>query len=315
MIKVEHDSYKSEGISLLDDEIIVYLQSRYENGSMCGIENHSLIVQRYVNDPLLLDFNNKFDFRVYVLIASTNPLILFYHDGFLRVALNQYDKTSIDKSTHLTNTYLAEKMIAEAKRKKIKINGMDEKELKNYHLWDFPKFQKYLLESEKVNDPNWLDSYLRPTLHKAVIHLMRMASDAFWKQSNAYQLLSLDFMLDDNFNLWFIEGNPNPQLAATNSYLGRLLRKMLKDLHEIQFGLYKSRMTRIFKAMQKMQKEQEKGDVDYKKWQAEYKKAASNKFEPQYKPSKTNSFVLVLDESIPGVKGYQGNLKAECILP
>lgn len=37
-------------------------------------------------------------------MASTDPLITFYHDGFLRVSLLKYNKNSKEKSIHLTNT-------------------------------------------------------------------------------------------------------------------------------------------------------------------------------------------------------------------
>ena len=56
-------------------------------------------MQRYISKPLLLD-GHKFDFRIYMLIASTNPLQLFYHDGFLRVSLLQYDENSTVVSSY-----------------------------------------------------------------------------------------------------------------------------------------------------------------------------------------------------------------------
>ena len=61
---------------------------------MCGRIRHSLVAQRYISNPLLLDKGNKFDFRIYMLIASVDPLIVYYHDGFLRVSLSTYDKFS-----------------------------------------------------------------------------------------------------------------------------------------------------------------------------------------------------------------------------
>ena len=64
----------------------------------CGNYNKSIIAQTYVTNPLLLDKNNKFDFRVYMLVASTNPMIAYYHDGFLRVSLETYNKNSDDVS-------------------------------------------------------------------------------------------------------------------------------------------------------------------------------------------------------------------------
>ena len=59
-------------------------------------------MQEYIADPLVLDRNNKFDFRIYMLVASTNPLLAYYHDGFLRVSLKSYNKT--DK--HVKNVVL-----------------------------------------------------------------------------------------------------------------------------------------------------------------------------------------------------------------
>ena len=39
-------------------------------------------VMEYI-DPALLD-GHKFDLRSYLLVASLNPLLVFYHDGFVR---------------------------------------------------------------------------------------------------------------------------------------------------------------------------------------------------------------------------------------
>ena len=65
-----------------------------------------MLVQQYITNPLLLD-GHKFDFRIYMQIASTDPLTLYYHDGFLRVSLLNYDKNSKEKSVHFTNTALS----------------------------------------------------------------------------------------------------------------------------------------------------------------------------------------------------------------
>jgi len=68
----------------------------YMNGELCGNANNvePLIAQKYITNPLLLDLENKFDLRVYMLLSSTNPIIGYYHDGYLRVSLNKFNRSS-----------------------------------------------------------------------------------------------------------------------------------------------------------------------------------------------------------------------------
>jgi len=96
IIKISHGSHSAEGVFLLDANQTEFLNSKYNFGEKCGVDNSSLIAQTYITNPLLLDLDNKFDFRIYMLVASTNPLIVYYHDGFLRASLSEYDKFSQD---------------------------------------------------------------------------------------------------------------------------------------------------------------------------------------------------------------------------
>ena len=79
-------------------------------GKKCGSIKRDYIIQKYIENPLLI-YNKKFDFRVYMLIANMNPLVVLYHDGFLRVTLNNYNITSNDPSKHITNTAMAKEFI------------------------------------------------------------------------------------------------------------------------------------------------------------------------------------------------------------
>lgn len=96
VIKVGVGAHKSQGVFLLDKKETKKINKEYDFGRKCGKVKKSLLAQTYISNPLLLDLNNKFDFRIYMLIASTNPLIVYYHDGFLKLSLNSYQKNSTD---------------------------------------------------------------------------------------------------------------------------------------------------------------------------------------------------------------------------
>jgi hypothetical protein len=66
-------------------------------------QNDDIIVQRYVCNELPYK-GHKFDLRIYYFIASVDPLVVFYHDGSLRVALGEYKSDNFTSThDHLTN--------------------------------------------------------------------------------------------------------------------------------------------------------------------------------------------------------------------
>jgi len=142
-----------------------------------------------------------------------------------------------------------------------------------------------------------------------------MTAHAFWKQSNVFEMFGLDFMLDEDLNLWFIECNSSPQLVGTNTYKTNFLIKMLKDLYEIQYAFFKSRMARVVKIIKQMELEGVmEGAINYTKWRQEYTEASRNRLEPQFNISADNSFHLIMDLNKDKSEAYFGNLRDECII-
>ena len=126
-------------------------------------------------------------------------------------------------------------------------------------------------------------------------------------------MFGLDFMLDSELNLWFIECNSSPQLIGTNPYKTDFLVKMLKDLFEIQYAYYKSRMSRVIKLLKKMDDEAViTGSRDYLKWKGQFELAWKNRLEPEFNISSNNSFEIIMDKNIEGPGAYFSILKDEC---
>lgn len=68
------------------------------------------IIQSYIRDILTYQ-GRKFDLRMYFLVASVDPLVVFYHDGHLRISPGNYSVT-VDNynstASHLTNFHASE---------------------------------------------------------------------------------------------------------------------------------------------------------------------------------------------------------------
>jgi len=138
IVKIGAGSARGEGVYLLDEEELDNIRSEFgKNGESCGKKNLNRLAQTYISNPLLLQLHNKFDFRVYFLLSSVDPLIGYYRDGFLRITLRAYNANSNDKEQYLTNTAVSDNLIEELRKKNETLNGMTADELDKAHKWDY----------------------------------------------------------------------------------------------------------------------------------------------------------------------------------
>lgn len=318
--KVGAFSHQGHGVEPVNDNEEQTLRSMYKNGDLCGKVTRNYIIQYFVHNPLLLE-GHKFDFRIYMLIASTNPLIAFYHDGFLRVSLHEYTSQGNEKGMFITNTALSKSLFSLA-RANGTFNGMTEEELKDFQMWLFDDLQNYLFETGAINDKSWLDNYLRPGFKKAMIHLLRMGQSSFLKTSSVYELMGMDFMLDSNLNIWFIEANTYPSLAGGFPKKRNFMINMLKDHFEVISGLLKSRVKRIINYVNELiiqnrlqgsssSSEADIGDLEERI--KEFRNVSKNYFEPEYQPRPENGWSKIIDENYEGTKRYSGLLNEKCL--
>lgn len=231
IMKKSRDSHNSSGIKLLDNENAKLFKRKYENGKACYRSNSGkYIAQKYISNPLLIN-KRKFDFRVYMLIANMDPLIVLYHDGFLRVTAADYDPLSSDQSIHLTNTELVKKALKTANMTETeKQKQMDEQ------MWTMHKFEDYMVNEGLVQE-NWLNDYVRPLMKRHILHLTRATIDKLLRHPGVFELYGADFLFDSDLNLWFIEMNKSPAMQATTIEKGILQSKLIEDVFNIEYAL------------------------------------------------------------------------------
>eukprot|EP00899_Mesostigma_viride_P009990 jgi/Mesvir1/18993/Mv18954-RA.1 len=89
----------------------------YGDGSKCRevslLGTTVEIAQEYLRSPLLL-LGRKFDIRVYAVVVSTAPLVVFYHSGQLRVSMVPFNDDPADRFSHLTNSAVQKELLKDA---------------------------------------------------------------------------------------------------------------------------------------------------------------------------------------------------------
>jgi len=304
--------HRGAGVQPVTPEEEDILRANYSNGDLCGENTKNVIIQDYVQNPLLIN-GRKFDFRFYVLIASTNPMIAYYHDGLLRVSLESYDEAGGEKRSLLTNLALSKDQYEQAENKTQMLEDQ---------MWDFPRFQEYLLKAGVVKDPNWLENYLRPEFKKACIHLLRSVQHKFRKDSSLYEVYGVDFIIDTDMNIWFLEANAGPSWDGDYTQsVERIISTMLKDHFDIVYGLLSSRMKRIVAYVNNMiltGEVQRLGNEeilipDLEEKRKEFKQLTTNYYEKQFEPEEGNGFSLLIDDNLTGIDRYQGLISEECL--
>ena len=265
------------------------------------------LMQVGIYNPLLLE-NRKFHFRSFLLVASTNPVIAYYHDGYLRLTVDEYDPNSKEIQTYVTN--IGVNLNPSSK-------NMTEHEIEEYTTWYYDRLQQYMLDNGQTQDPQWVENYLKLEIKKVMIHLVRMAQSAFLKKSATFEILGLDFIMDDNLQLWFIEANTMPLLHGANPGQINMMNQVVEDSLEIVIGLLRSRVKRIIQYVNKLTPELRKSArldiLGLEAKQEEFRVITQNCFEPEFEPSKTNSFSRIIDENIEGVERYSGLISERCL--
>ena len=79
-----------------------------------------------------------------------------------------------------------------------------------------------------------------------MIHLLRMTSHAFRKDKTVFELYGVDFLLDTNLNLWFIEANTGPAISGYSVPMEDFIVKMVSDHFEIRMYLLVFRVMTTF---------------------------------------------------------------------
>uniref|UniRef100_A0A3Q3L5U4 Tubulin--tyrosine ligase-like protein 5 n=1 Tax=Mastacembelus armatus TaxID=205130 RepID=A0A3Q3L5U4_9TELE len=205
----------------------IYLVSNPNQISM----DENILVSRYINNPLLID-EFKFDMRLYVLVTSYDPLLIYvYEEGLARFATVRYDQTSKNiKNTfmHLTNYSV--------NKKSSDYVSCDDPEVEDYgNKWSMSAVLRYLKQEGK--DTTLLMKQVEDLIIKAVLsaelHIATACKMFVPHKTNCFELYGFDVLIDSNLKPWLLEVNLSPSLACDAPLDLKIKASMIADMFSL----------------------------------------------------------------------------------
>uniref|UniRef100_A0A1A8CPL9 Tubulin--tyrosine ligase-like protein 5 n=2 Tax=Nothobranchius kadleci TaxID=1051664 RepID=A0A1A8CPL9_NOTKA len=205
----------------------IYLVSNPNQISM----DENILVSRYVNNPLLID-EFKFDVRLYVLVTSYDPVLIYvYEEGLARFATVKYDQTPTNiKNTfmHLTNYSL--------NKKSSDYVSCDDPEVEDYgNKWSMSAVLRYLKQEGK--DTTLLMKQVEDLVIKAVLSAELQIAAACKMfvphKTNCFELYGFDVLIDSNLKPWLLEVNLSPSLSCDAPLDLKIKASMIADMFSL----------------------------------------------------------------------------------
>ncbi|NWR10390.1 TTLL5 polyglutamylase, partial [Paradoxornis webbianus] len=188
----------------------------------------NILVSRYISNPLLID-DFKFDVRLYVLVTSYDPLVIYlYEEGLARFATVRYDHTPKNirnQFMHLTN-YSVNKKSGD-------YVSSDDPEVEDYgNKWSMSAMLRYLKQEGKDTAALMasVEDLIIKTLVSAELSIASACKSFLSHRGSCFELYGFDVLIDDTLKPWLLEVNLSPSLACDSPLDLKIKASMLSDM-------------------------------------------------------------------------------------
>ena len=179
---------------------------------------NTYVVSRYIENPLLVS-NRKFDLRLYVLVTSYRPLMVYIHKhGFARFCTEDYSSNVDDMDNammHLTNVAIQK-------------HGEDYN-AKHGGKWSMQNLMMYI-ESTRGAE---VAGRLRASIDSLIVHSLLACQSFIMNDRHCFELYGYDILIDSELKPWLIEVNASPSLSTTTEVDRQCKHAVISDTLDI----------------------------------------------------------------------------------
>ena len=176
------------------------------------------IVQQYILNPYLIG-RKKFDLRLYALVMSYFPLVVWIHrSGFCRFSNVVYNQNKED----LNNTFMH------------LTNHSIQKSAENYDTeqgvkWSVYDLRIYLMTKFNITKIEKLFDDIQDIIIRSFI----CVSQSMMQDKHSYEIYGFDLLFDHSLKPWLIEVNACPSFSKSNSEDYQIKYDILSDLLDV----------------------------------------------------------------------------------
>jgi hypothetical protein len=171
------------------------------------------VVQKYVSNPYLVK-GKKADMRVYVLVASFDPLVVYlYQDGIVKFCTSNFDLSS--ERLKIREVHLANQAINKFSPDFVLNQDIDSGS-RWTHVGYWSEMERTHGKDRVVVAKRKLEKLVAKTFATAVPHVMSEMKRLECESSNltCFEMFGLDVEMDDNLNPHLLEVNVAPEIMV-----------------------------------------------------------------------------------------------------
>lgn len=191
-------------------------------------QDEQVLVSKYVADPLCID-GHKCDLRVYVLVTSFDPLIIYlYEEGLVRLATVKYDLAADNlwnPCMHLCN-YSINKYHTDY------IKSSDAQDEDVGHKWTLSALLRHL--KSQGCDTNMLMANMEDLIIKSIFSCAQSVISGCRmfvpSGNNCFELYGFDILIDDTLKPWLLEVNLSPSMGVDSPLDTKVKSCLITDL-------------------------------------------------------------------------------------
>ncbi|KAM7359544.1 tubulin tyrosine ligase-like 5 isoform 2-T6 [Cochliomyia hominivorax] len=191
-------------------------------------QDEQVLVSKYIADPLCID-GHKCDLRVYVLVTSFDPLIIYlYEEGLVRLATVKYNLNADNlwnPCMHLCN-YSINKYHTDY------IKSSDAQDEDVGHKWTLSALLRHL--KSQGCDTHMLMANIEDLIIKSIFSCAQSVISACRmfvpNGSNCFELYGFDILIDDTLKPWLLEVNLSPSMGVDSPLDAKVKSCLITDL-------------------------------------------------------------------------------------